>query len=96
MPLLQELYEKWQSKGLVVLAIHVGGSNSRVTEFMQNHNLSLPVILDDLEKVSVAYRIQFVPTHYFIDKNGVIRDKVIGAFANLEQLEDKLKKITGS
>ena len=93
MPLLQELYEKWKSKGIVVLAIHVDGSRSEVAQFMQSHNLSLPVLLDDSQKVANSYHLQYFPTTYFIDEEGVIQDKVIGAFPDLGQIEDRLKKI---
>src|SRR4030042_1886480 len=46
MPYLQQIYEKWQTMGLVLLAINIGESPSDVEEFMQSQGLSLPVLLD--------------------------------------------------
>ena len=93
MPYLQEIFEEWSGKGLVVLAINVGESHSNVEEFMQSNNLSLPVLLDIKQAVAIKYNIQFFPTTFFIDKDGIIQVKTIGAFPNKAAIEEKLSKI---
>ena len=47
MPYFQQVYEDWSEKGLVMLAINVGESSSKVESFLQSQGLSLPVILDE-------------------------------------------------
>ncbi|MFC1903134.1 TlpA family protein disulfide reductase [Chloroflexota bacterium] len=93
MPYLQEIYDEWQNKGLVVLPIDIGESTSKVKEFMQRYNLSLPVLLDSKGETAAKYNIRGLPTTFFIDKDGIIRDKVIGAFQSKAQIEEKLGKI---
>ena len=38
MPYIQQVYEEWSDKGLVLLAINKGKPPSKVEEFLQNHN----------------------------------------------------------
>jgi len=93
MPYIQEIYEEWFDKGLVVLAINLGESSSKVEEFMQSHNLSFTVLLDTKQNVTQKYNFQYIPTTFFIDKDGIIQEKVIGPFQNKTQIENRLSKI---
>ena len=93
MPYIQEIYEEWSDKGLVVLAINKGESSSKVEEFMQSNSLSFVVLLDTKQDVAQRYNITGIPTTFFIDKDGIIQDKVIGAFQNKAQIENRLSKI---
>ena len=93
MPYIQEIYEGWSGKGLVLLAINIGESPSQAKDFMQSQNLSLPVLLDRKGKVAQKYNIQGIPTTFFIDKNGIIQVKIIGAFPSKEAIEKNLSRI---
>ena len=93
MPYIQEIYEEWADKGLVVLAINIGENSAKAEEFMQNYNLSFTVLLDTKQDVAQRYNISGIPTTFFIDKDGIIQDKVIGAFQNKTQIETRLSKI---
>lgn len=93
MPYIQEIYEGWSDKGLVVLAINIGESSFKVEEFRQNHNLSFTVLLDTKQNVAQKYNFQYIPTTFFIDKDGIIQEKVIGPFQNKTQIENRLSKI---
>ncbi|MBA7613037.1 Thiol-disulfide oxidoreductase ResA [subsurface metagenome] len=93
MPYIQEIYEEWSDAKLVVLAINIGESSSKVEEFMQNHNLSFTVLLDTKQDVAQKYNFQYIPTTFFIDKDGIIQEKVIGPFQNKAQIENRLSKI---
>jgi len=93
MPYIQQVYDEWHSKGLVVLAINIGESTSQIEEFMQSQGLSLPVLLDKGGSVAQRYNIMGIPTTFFIDKEGIIQEKIIGAFQNKAQIEKRLGKI---
>ena len=93
MPYLQEIHEEYSDDGLMLLAIDVGESLSQVEKFLQSNNLSLPVLLDTSGVVAQKYRIQYIPTTFFIDGDGVIQEKRIGAFINAAQIEEQLSKI---
>ena len=93
MPYLQQVHEEWLNKGLVLLTIDVGESKAKVANFMQRYNLSLPVLLDTRQVVAKKYNITGYPTTFFIGKDGIIQEKVVGAFPNKEVIEQYLSKI---
>ncbi len=93
MSYIQQIYKEWSDKGLVLLTIDVGESSARVKEFLQAYNLSLPTLLDTERRVAQKYSIKYYPTTFFIDKNGIIQEKKIGAFQNKEEIERYLGKI---
>ena len=93
MPYIQEIHEDWSDSGLMVLAINWGESASEVEQFLQAHNLSLPVLLDTKNVVAPKYGIRYIPTTFFIDKDGIVRNKVIGAFPSKAAIENRLNEI---
>lgn len=93
MPLLQQIYDAWKDKGLIVLEIDLQESASAVQQFMTDNKLTLPTLLDSDGQVSKAYAVTVIPTTYFVDKGGVIRQIVRGAFPNTQLIEDQLKLI---
>ena len=93
MPYIQEIYEEWSGKGLEVLAINIGESPSKVKEFLQSYNLSLPVLLDTKQAAARKYNVPPIPTTFFIDKDGTIQVKIIGAFPSKAAIEKNLNKI---
>lgn len=93
MPYIQQVYDEWSDKGLVVLAINIGESSSKVKEFMQSYSLSFPILLDTTQKVTQIYNIGGIPTTFFIDEEGIIQEKIIGAFPSKAAIEENLNKI---
>jgi thiol-disulfide isomerase/thioredoxin len=93
MPYIQNVYDTWSEHGLVILAVNMGESPSKVEEFMKSNNFSFPVILDGKRSLADKYNIRYVPTTYFIDSNGVIRDIKIGAFRSVAEIEDMANSI---
>jgi peroxiredoxin len=93
MPYLQQVYEEWSDRGLVLLTINMGGTSSQVEEFLQSHDLSLPVLLDTKRDLAARYNIRYVPTTFFIDRDGTIQVVKVGAFPNKEAIEGDLNEI---
>jgi len=93
MPYLQEIHEEWTTRGLALVAVNVGETSSQVNGFMNYYNLSLPVLLDTQRSVSERYNIIGIPTTFFIDKDGIIQGKVVGAFPSKESIERYLEDI---
>ena len=93
MPFIQEVYEEWSARGLVVLAINKGESLSTVKDFMQSGNYSFPVLLDINQDVALEYSIRSIPTTFFIDKDGIIQAIKLGPFLSKADIENSLSKI---
>jgi cytochrome c biogenesis protein CcmG/thiol:disulfide interchange protein DsbE len=93
MPLLQQVYDEWQEKGLVLLAVNIGDSPSVVEAFMQNKGLSFMVVLDSEGALAGQYGIQYIPTTFFIDSEGIIQEVKVGAFQSTAEIEDSLNSL---
>jgi peroxiredoxin len=93
MPYLQAIYNEWSDRELILLAINIGEGPSKVEEFMQSQNLSLPVLLDTNQDVALEYNIRYIPTTFSIDKKGIIRAMKVGGFSSKEEIEGVLTKI---
>lgn len=96
MPLFQEIYEddKWTQKGLVILAVNLQESADDVLLFMAENGLSFTVLLDTTGEVGNRYGIMGIPITLFIDKDGIIKSGIIGAFQSKVQIEQELALIT--
>ena len=64
-----------------------------VTQFMQTNNLSFPVLLDIDGSVALDYSVFGIPTTFFIDGNGIIKDKKLGPFNSTAEIESSISKI---
>lgn len=96
MPYLHQVYSEMQGNGLVVLAINVGESSGTVRRFLENNDLApfLNAVLFDSNGATIKqYNIQWYPTSFFIDRDGIIREKVIGGFQSKEAIEKRLDSI---
>ena len=93
MPYLQQINDTYSAKGLVLLAVDIDESPDTVKKFMADLNLSLNVPMDVGKKVAKAYSITAIPSTFLIDKDGIIRGKVVGAFQNKAAIEEALKTI---
>jgi peroxiredoxin len=92
MPYLQQVYEEWQGKGLVLLAVNIGDSADKVAAFMQDNGLSVPVLLDSDGTVATQYGIAGIPRTFLIDQDGIVRLQKIGAFLSVEEIEAGLRQ----
>ena len=93
MPYLQQIYDEESAKGLLVLAINIGESSAKVRQFIESNGFSFPVLLDTKRDVAQDYNIQYIPSTFFIDKYGIIQEKIIGAFPSKIAIEENLSKI---
>ncbi len=96
MPFIQDTFtdKKWVDEGLVVLAIDIGESSSTVKEFVNKYGLTFPVLLDRTQDVFLEYYARSIPTTFFIDREGIIREVRIGPFSSVIEIERSLKKIS--
>ncbi|MFH1648008.1 MAG: TlpA disulfide reductase family protein [Chloroflexota bacterium] len=95
MPFIQKVYEDttWKTRGLVILAVNLAESPAEVQKFMDALGLSFTVLLDSQQEVGKLYNVSAIPTTYFIDKNGIIRDVKIGSFQSVAEIDAKLQKL---
>ena len=93
LPYLQQLYDEWQGTELVMLTISKGEEPATVATFMQDEELSFPVVVDSAQKASSQYGVSGVPTTFFIDEDGIIQFIRVGYFHSLKDIEDILNQL---
>ena len=75
-------HEPWFShnkyKGLSILAVNVGGDENSVRLFATNNGLTFTMLTDEHGMISRQYGVIGFPTIFIIDRNGVIRNKIVG------------------
>ena len=92
MPHLEAAYEAHSDAGLIVLGVDQLESPPLVARFVEEFGLTFPIPLDRDGKVSAAYQARALPTSFFVDADGIIRDAFTGPMtAGL--IESKLELI---
>jgi cytochrome c biogenesis protein CcmG, thiol:disulfide interchange protein DsbE len=64
--------------GLALLMISIDPDPSAVRTYLSTVKYNLPVLLDPSISISRNYRITGLPTHFFIGRDGKIKDLAIG------------------
>ncbi|HEU4758834.1 MAG TPA: redoxin domain-containing protein [Dehalococcoidia bacterium] len=91
-PDIQEVYEANSDRGLVILALSIGESTETVRGYVQRTGLTYTIGLDQSTAVAARYRIVGIPTHFFVDADGIIRDWRIGSMSK-KTMEKKVEGI---
>lgn len=79
MPDLNRANEKLKKEGnAIILAVDVREDPQKVKEFIEERNLTLPVLLDETGKVAAMYGIQSFPTTYIINPDGTLYNGILG------------------
>lgn len=92
MPYIEAVYREKAGEDFVVLAVSIDDDPDAVVQFVKEFGLTFPVLIDTDKRVSYQYRVRPIPTTFFVDKEGVIRDVQIGAM-DKKTLLKKLSKI---
>jgi len=80
MPAIERIYNEYRDEGLVVLAVNMTYQDtpSNISPFVNEHGLTFPILLDKTNAVGSAYQLRSLPSSFFIDRNGIINEVVIG------------------
>lgn len=91
-PDIEEMYQKYKDDGLVILAPAIGEDQNAVAGYVKRTSLSFTIGLDQTTQIAANYRIVGIPTHYFIDRDGVLRVWRIGSMSK-GTMEKNIEKI---
>lgn len=80
MPAFKKVYEEYKKRGLVILAVNSTSQDTRtaVEKFVAEFQLPFQIPLDTDGAVSRLYRLSALPTTFFIGRDGVIANVVVG------------------
>ena len=78
MPSLERLRERFQGRPVEVLTVNYGEGETRIREFLDRLNLSLPVLLDPEKQAATAWRAGGLPITFVVDPAGRVRHFAFG------------------
>jgi len=77
-PLLENTWQRVQRQGIVFLGIDYADTQSDGLNFLRQYGITYPNVTDTNGKVAINYGLTGVPETVFIDRRGIIVQKVIG------------------
>jgi peroxiredoxin len=80
MPSFETLYRRYRSQGMTVLAVSLDkGADDKVKKFVEEHDLSFPVLMDSDGQAERLYPSVTIPFTYVIGRSGRVVARVDGA-----------------
>lgn len=82
MPPIQASYERFKEHGFTVLAVSLDtgpGYREKVKRFVDEYNLTFPILLDPDGRIQRVLRTVGVPETFVLDRDGRIVKRLIGA-----------------
>ena len=77
-PLMNAYATRFADKGLTIIAVDVREDSATAATFAQELNATFAVALDPDGSAERAWRVAALPTHFWIDATGIIRDGALG------------------
>jgi thiol-disulfide isomerase/thioredoxin len=72
-PAMEELFQKYGSKGLVVIAINEDQKREDMETFLKQHKVTFTIVRDPSSALVSKVRIPTMPTSFLLDKDGKVR-----------------------
>ncbi len=94
---LNEMHDKYGTKGLVVLAVNVDKDKALAAQFLKDSPAKFRIGYDPEGLVAAAYQLKGMPSSYTVDRKGVIQGAHVGfRDKDKEALEQQLKALLGT
>ena len=93
MPALEQLYNEYRDRDVVLLSINVSESASEIAAFAQEWSLTFPILRDTELEAAKTFGIRSLPTTFLIDRTGKVRMGKVGMIdvtSITQQIEDLL------
>ena len=80
MPAIEKIYNEYKEDGFVVLAVNMTyqDTQSNIAPFVAEYGITFPILLDQSGSVGASYQLRSLPSSFFIDRDGIISEVVIG------------------
>jgi TonB family protein len=97
MPMLNNLFKQFQQKEVVIVGINEGEDPQTVSNFIRKNRYEYPILLTARgDPVIESYLAHALPTMVIVDKNGVIADYKMGSGSSIEEMREKLVRLSSA
>jgi peroxiredoxin len=92
---IEKVYQEYKEQGFTVLAVNMTYQDdaSAIMPFVDDQGLTFPILLDKTGEVGDAYQLQSLPSSYFIGRDGIINEVVIGGPMSEALLRTRIEDI---
>jgi peroxiredoxin len=73
MPLLDELYDRYERVGFNLLGVNIDDDSSRAMQMVEELGVGFPVLFDARKEVSKLYDVEAMPVTVILDRQGTVR-----------------------
>ena len=73
MPLLDELYNRYQRVGFNLLGVNIDDDSSRAMQMAEELGIDFPELFDASKEVSRLYEVEAMPVTVLVDREGTVR-----------------------
>jgi len=73
MPLLDELYARYERVGFSLLGVNIDDDSSRAMDMIEELGVNFPVLFDARKEVSKLYEVEAMPVTVIVDRTGTVR-----------------------
>jgi cytochrome c biogenesis protein CcmG, thiol:disulfide interchange protein DsbE len=81
-PLLEAAWKRYQSRGVAFLGVAIQDTEEDARRFVRAFEITYPNGRDSNNRIAIDYGVYGIPETYFIDPNGRITAKYVGALSN--------------
>lgn len=97
-PVLEAGWLRYRDRGLVVVGVDIQDKEPAARRFIEQFGLTFPNAPDPQGRVSIDWGVYGVPETFLIDRQGRVRDKMVGALTE-RYFQEKVEPVlaeTGS
>lgn len=95
MQTIEKVYQEYKDQGFTVLAVNMTYQDDplAVMPFVNEQKLTFPILLDETGEMANVYQLRSLPSSYFIRRDGVINEVVIGGPMSEALLRTRIEDI---
>jgi peroxiredoxin len=92
---IEKVYQEYKDEGFTVLAVNMTYQDDpfAVVPFVNEQKLTFPILLDETGEMANAYQLRSLPSSYFIRRDGIINEVVIGGPMSEALLRTRIEDI---
>ncbi len=95
MPRIERLHRELAANGLAVVAVSIDnpGMADAIREFRKEMALTFEILHDETGRIRDAYQTSGVPETFLIDRNGIVRRRLIGSSWTVDDQRPLLREL---
>jgi cytochrome c biogenesis protein CcmG, thiol:disulfide interchange protein DsbE len=92
---IEKMYQEYKEQGFTVLAVNMTYQDDPlgIMPFVNEQVLTFPILLDETGEMAKAYQLRSLPSSYFIRRDGIINEVVIGGPMSEALLRTRIEDI---